>query len=252
MADSLVTSVDRNGVFDADVMPYDRTGYRQDLVLLDTCYLSWVGGLYRRSIHERFGFYDESFRAAGDTEFKNRVLPHIRSVHVPDVLGVFNNYPEERTTAHPRAEIEDLRAWYLWRTPAGMGYAFGKRPVEDAMALLRDCFGYRKSFTRHISTDFDLAASLARHIAARPDAPSSSQDILQTTHDAVALMRSIEVLPSSAGGRLGAARHTWSVVREFRKSRATRHAALLGLPATPFHEVFNDNRYEQHWWSWSG
>jgi glycosyltransferase involved in cell wall biosynthesis len=252
MADSLVTSVDRNGVFDADVMPYDRTGYRQDLVLLDTCYLSWVGGLYRRSIHERFGFYDESFRAAGDTEFKNRVLPHIRSVHVPGVLGVFNNYPEERTTAHPRAEIEDLRAWYLWRTPAGMGYAFGKRPVEDAMALLRDCFGYRKSFTRHISTDFDLAASLARHIAARPDAPSSSQDILQTTHDAVALMRSIEMLPSSAGGRLGAARHTWSVVREFRKSRATRHAALLGLPATPFHEVFNDNRYEQHWWSWSG
>lgn len=252
MADSLVTSVDRNGVFDADVMPYDRTGYRQDLVLLETCYLSWVGGLYRRSIHERFGFYDESFRAAGDTEFKNRLMPHIRSVHVPGMLGVFNNYPEERTTAHPRAEIEDLRAWYLWRTPAGMGYAFGKRPVEDAMALLRDCFGYRKSFTGHLSTDFDLAHSLARHIAARPDAPSSRRDLLQVTQDAVALMRSMELLPPSASGRLAAARHAWSVVREFRKARAARHAAVLGLPTTPFHEVFNDNRYEQHWWSWSG
>jgi len=252
MADSIVTSVDRHGILDADVMPYDRTGYRQDLVLLETCYLSWVGGLYRRSIHERFGFYDESFRAAGDTEFKNRIMPHIRSVHVPGMLGVFNNYPEERTTAHPRAEVEDLRAWYLWRTPAGMGYAFGKRPAEEATALLRDCFAYRKSFTGHISTDFDLADALARHLVARPDAPRLAADALRATTEALARMRMMELLPDAAGGRLGAARHAWSLVREFRKDRAARHAALLGLPGTPFHEVFNDNRYEQHWWSWSG
>lgn len=252
MADSLVTSVDRRGVFDADVMCYDRTGYRQDLVLLETCYLSWVGGLYRRSIHDRFGFYDESFRAAGDTEFKNRIMPHIRSAHVPGVLGVFNNYPEERTTAHPRAEIEDLRAWYLWRTPAGMGYAFGRRPVEDALALLRNCFGYRKSFCGHLSTDFDLAEALARHIAARPDAPSLASGALQATASALARLRDLELLPNPAAGRIAAARQVWSVVREFRGERAARHAALLGLPGTPLHEVFNDNRYEQHWWSWSG
>ena len=101
MADSLVTDVDAAGVYAGDVMAYDRTGYRQDLVYLETCYLSWVGGLYRRSIHDRFGYYDESFRAAGDTEFKNRIMPHIRSVHVPRMLGVFNNYPEARTTASP-------------------------------------------------------------------------------------------------------------------------------------------------------
>jgi glycosyltransferase involved in cell wall biosynthesis len=252
MADSLVTSVDRDGVFDADVMPYNRTGYRQDLVLLETCYLSWVGGLYRRSIHDRFGFYDESFRAAGDTEFKNRIMPHIRSVHVPGMLGVFNNYPEERTTQHPRAEIEDLRAWYLWRTPAGMDYAFGRRPVEEALTLLRDCFAYRKSFTGHISTDFDLAASLARHIEKRPDAPGSAADMLRASIDALARMRQVELLPSTAGGRMSAARHTWSVVRDFRQNKAASHAALFGLPEKPFHEVFNDNRYEQHWWSWSG
>lgn len=252
MADSLVTSVDRNGIFDADVMPYDRTGYRQDLVLLETCYLSWVGALYRRSIHERFGFYDESFRAAGDTEFKNRIMPHIRSVHVPGVLGVFNNYPEERTTQHPRAEIEDLRAWYLWRTKAGMDYAFGGRPVEDAAALLRDCFAYRKSFTGHISTDFDLADSLARHIASRRDAPGFAPAALAATTEALARLRGVELLPRGITGGLGAARHTWAAVREFRRDRAARHAALLGLPGTPFHEIFNDNRYEQHWWSWSG
>lgn len=252
MADSLVTSVDRNGVFDADVMPYDRTGYRQDLVLLETCYLSWVGGLYRRSIHERFGLYDETFRAAGDTEFKNRIMPHIRSVHVPGVLGVFNNYPEERTTQHPRAEIEDLRAWYLWRTPAGMDYAFGRRPIEEAMALLRDCFGYRKSFAGHISTDFDLADSLARHIAARADAPDFAPQAMRVTGEALARLRMVDLLPPAAASPIGAMHQTWSAIREFRASRARRHAALLGLPDKPFHEVFNDNRYEQHWWSWSG
>lgn len=251
IANSLVTSVDRHGVFDADVMAYDRTGYRQDLILLDTCYLSWVGGLYRRSVHDRFGFYDESFRAAGDTEFKNRILPHIRSVHVPGMLGVFNNYPDERTTQHPRAEIEDLRAWYLWRTPAGMEYAFGRRPVEDAVALLRDCFAYRKSFTNHISTDFDLAEALARHISARTDAPAFAPEALRATTEALARLRGVELLPRSTTGRVGAVRHTWTAMVEFRTSRAAHHASVLGLPGRPVHEIFNDNRYEQHWWSWS-
>ena len=58
-------------------MPYDRRKYQQDLVYLETCYLSWVGALYRRSIHDRFGYYDGSFRGAGDTEFKSRILPFI-------------------------------------------------------------------------------------------------------------------------------------------------------------------------------
>jgi glycosyltransferase involved in cell wall biosynthesis len=252
MADSLVTNVDRHGVYDSDVMPYDRRGYRQDLVYLETCYLSWVGGLYRRSIHDRFGWYDESYRAAGDTEFKNRVMPHIRSVHVPGMLGVFNNYPEERTTAHPRAEIEDLRAWYLWRTPAGMDYAFAQRPAEDAAALLRDSLGYRKSYCGHISTDFDLAESLALHLATRRDAPAFAAEAVAAVQEALAALRGIELLPTEVGVGGGAMLHVGREIRAFRGPRAERHARLLGLPGSPFHEVFNDNRYEQHWWSWSG
>ena len=188
IADSLVTTVDRDGVFNADVMPYDRRGYRQDLVYLETCYLSWVGGLYRRSIHDRFGWYDESFRAAGDTEFKCRILPHIRSVYVPRMLGVFNNYPEARTTQHPRAEIEDLRAWYLWRSAAGMHYAFARRPAADAVALLRDSLSYRKSYCAHLSTDFDLADALAEFLATRPDAPAWARRIRPQTAAALAFL----------------------------------------------------------------
>ncbi|MDE3075923.1 MAG: glycosyltransferase, partial [Chloroflexota bacterium] len=101
MADSIVTALDKRGIFDRDVMKYDRAGYRHDWHYLDCTFLSYVGGVYRRSIHDRLGYYDESFRAAGDTEFKNRTLPFISSKHVPLPLGVFNNYPDDRTTESP-------------------------------------------------------------------------------------------------------------------------------------------------------
>jgi len=242
---------DENGVFDSDVMPYDRTGYSQDLVYLETCYLSWVGALYRRSIHDRFGYYDESFRAAGNTEFKNRVMPHIRSMHVPMMLGVFNNHPEERTTQHPRAEIEDLRAWYLWRTPAGMGYAFADRPVEDAMTLLRRSLGYRKSFCGHLSTDFDLAYSLAKHVSLRPDAPASMHNMLPAARQALELMKGMEQLPTAMPGKLSAMAFAGRRVVDFRRRIAGEHQKIFGLSEVPHYEIFNDNRYEQHWWSWS-
>ena len=253
MADSLVTNVDRHGVYDSDIMPYDRRGYLQDLVYLDTTYLSWVGGLYRRTIHDRFGYYDETFRAAGDTEFKNRIMPHIRSVRVPKMLGVFNNYPEERTTQSPRAEIEDLRAWYLWRTAGGLRYAFDQRPAEDATALLRTALNYRKAFCGHYSSDFDLASALSVYLAGRPDAPEGAATLQDEMANTIGLMRSIEMLPANIMSRprgFGTAAWVYRRVQQVRQLGA-RHRQLLDLPVTPTYEVFNDNRHEQHCWSWS-
>lgn len=253
MADSIVTNVDKHGVYDNDIMVYDRTGYRQDLVYLETCYLSWVGALYRRSIHDRFGYYDEGFRAAGDTEFKNRVMPHIRSIHIPAPLGIFNNYPEERTTQHPRAEIEDLRAWYLWRSAAGMDYAFGQRAPEDAAALLRDCFGYRKSYCGHLSTDYDLAAALSDHLMRREDRPDWAAAAWQETRRALALIRGFEEVPDDVRRPgSGIPRRIWGVGQlRAAQAQARRQRERLGLESDPPFQVFNDNRYEQHWWSWS-
>ena len=167
MTNSLVTAVDDKGLYQRDIMPYDRTGAGKDHVYLETCYLSWVGGMYRKSIHDRFGYYDEDFGAAGDTEFKNRILPHINVKFVDSGLGLFLNYPEGQTTLSPRAEIEDLRAWYMHRTPGGVRYAFENRPVEDAEALLCQTLGYRKSFCRHISSDIEYGSYLSRYIRTR-------------------------------------------------------------------------------------
>jgi glycosyltransferase involved in cell wall biosynthesis len=247
MADSIVTEVDRTGVFSRDIMSYDRTGYRHDWHYLDCTFLSYVGGLYRRSIHDRFGYYDESFRAAGDTEFKNRILPYIKTKYVPRVLGVFNNYPEERTTQHPRAEIEDLRAWYLHRTLAGVSYAFENRPQQDAVDLLKDTLAYRKCYCQHLSTDIDLADSLAGYLARRfGDAK------WQGTHSAVreilGIFQKFEQLHYSDKVE----RDQIAFVRSYRKIQSLAKGVAQAIEAgrPPAFDVFHDNRYEQHWWAW--
>lgn len=248
MSDSIVTELDKRETLSHDIMKYDRRGYRQDWHYLDSTFLSYVGGLYRKSIHDRVGYYDESFRAAGDTEFKNRVLPFIQTKYVSKTLGVFNNYPEERTTQHPRAEIEDLRAWYLFRTRAGVSYAFDQRPEEQAFLLLQDALRYRKCYCEHWSTDLDLAASLARYLAERGKGRGAVQR-QKAIDDLLRQFRALELMRNrpSTLGLLGDFSNVWTYVRDAR----TKHKSLFSLNEMPAYNILNDNRYEQHWWSWS-
>jgi glycosyltransferase involved in cell wall biosynthesis len=252
MANSLVTAVDEKGLFKNDIMAYDRSGAGKDHCYLETSFLSWVGGMYRKTIHERFGYYDEAFRGAGDTEFKNRILPHINVRFVDKMLGLFLNYPDGQTTASPMAEIEDSRAWYLYRTPAGVRYAFENRPVEDAEALLRLCLGYRKSYCRHISTDFEYAALLADYILTRNPDSALAKTLSPGLDEMLDHLRAIEfsdTMPSrpQAMGRLYRA---WRAATRNRQSHRTALTALGGHEAQPQYKILNDNRFEQHSWLW--
>ena len=243
---SLVTNVDRQGNWLNDVMLYDRRGYVQDLVYLDTCYLTYVGGLYRRNIHARFGYYDSSFRGAGDTEFKNRVLPYIQSKMVNRVLGIFGNYPHQRTTQSPLAEIEDLRAWYLHRTLAGVRYAFNQRSPEEAETLLYHTLAYRKSFYNHLSTDFDYAYNVSQFLAAKhPNSPLLKYFTgIKTMLNA---HRNLEYLPDLPS--LSYINRVWQTHNLAQKT-AVEHqniARSLGKDNFSFnYQLFNDNRFEQH------
>src|SRR5438477_586064 len=71
---AIITEVNRTGGFVRDVMAYNRRFDNAVLHYLDTCYIGYAGALYRRSLHDRVGYYDDRFRAAGDTEFKNRAM----------------------------------------------------------------------------------------------------------------------------------------------------------------------------------
>ena len=243
---SLVTEVDSDCSWIKDIMPYYRKEYKQDLVYLETCYLSWVGALYRRSIHKRFGYYDSSFRGAGDTEFKSRVLPFIKSKIVDCTLGVFWNYPDERTTQSPAIEIEDMRAWYIHRTLGGIRYAFANRSTEDVENLIYLCLCYRKSYCVHTSTDLEYAYNLCLYL--KEICPQSK--VLKYFSGIETLLksyRSLDCLPSlSQWSPLKKILEVRKVAAKIQKEHRSSWNKDLSLGLEPTYTIFNDNRHEQH------
>jgi len=248
MANSLVTAVEENGVYKHDIMPYIRDGANKDHTYLETCYLSWVGGMYRKTLHDRFGYYDETFGAAGDTEIKNRILPHIKVKFIPIMLGLFLNYPDGQTTASPKAEIEDLRAWYVHRTPGGVRYAFESRPVEDAEKLLCTALGYRKSYCGHMSCDIEYASYLAQYIKMREPSSSVADSVLPGLEKMLSQLRSLEFAERAPSrlGSMNALIGVWRCASQFQR----QHRDALKSTSWPCYSVLNDNRYEQHSWLW--
>lgn len=250
MADSLIVNVDSAGAYVSDVMTYSRADATRDLTFLETCYVSWVGGLYRRNIHERFGLYDPSFRAAGDTEFKNRVLKNLKVEFVPQVLGLFINYPEERTTQSPRAELEDMRAWYLHRSVRGVHYLMREQKDEDVFALLKACLRYRKSFRHDMSTDFSMAESLVHELDRRGYRPDLIKPLIDDFRQARHNFHRLELLPRVTKGHRTAYAAEALAVRRFFSQLNTRHRALFPDIPDLRYEIVSDNRYEQHFWPW--
>ncbi len=241
-ANSLVTNVNERGHWLNDIMIYDRTGYRPAYVYLETCYLSWVGALYRRDIHDRFGMYDGSFRAAGDTEFKNRVLPFLKTKAIPETLGIFWNYPSGQTTCSPRAELEDLRAWYLHRTQAGIRRAVKRDDVAEIEDWVVAALKYRKSYCSHFSTDVEFAFNATSVLKERfPDSP------LSKLHGGLASMlsayRASDWLSKISPAAL---RQALLQVSQLAEQIAAQHVQIAGMRVQPAYRVFNDNRHEQH------
>lgn len=155
VGNTIVMNLDKNNYYKNDVMKHVRNDAKKELTYLETCYTYWVGGMYRKSIHERFGYYDSTFRVAGDTEFKSRILKFINVAYINKNLGIFLNYPDERKSESPLAEIEDLRAWYIYRTVQGLDYQFEKYDIKQLKNFFYENFVYRKSYGTELSYDFN-------------------------------------------------------------------------------------------------
>jgi len=229
-------------------MTYNRSNFEQNLVYLDTCYLTYVGGLYRKNIHNRFGFYDESFKGAGDTEFKNRVLPYIKTALVDDVWGVFWNYPDERTTQNYFTELEDLRAWYLYRSLGGIEYAFGEKNQQEVENLLLSCLNYRKSFLETNSTDVDLAWQLMQYLEQKYPLSKylAIKENLKIIHHIIFFLENIndykKIYINLFKQYLDFEKNYIEIIKKIIK--------LIEIDLRDNNFLFNDNRYEQHFYSW--
>ena len=242
---SLVTNVSSNGSWVEDVMLYERSGFHPFHIYLETCYISWVGAMYRKSIHDRFGYYDDSFRAAGDTEFKCRIGPFIQMKTLPKTLGIFWNHPEERTTQSPLAELEDLRAWYLFRTPEGMEYALQGKDQDFIQQALLLCLKYRKSYSSKFSTDIILASAVAGVLQNR-----FPQSRLTPLHGVLEKLR--QTFENFDREDFSSSNNLLELRAEFSRNRKPLIALLaaLGLKDYANFHIKNDNRYEQHNMLW--
>jgi glycosyltransferase involved in cell wall biosynthesis len=234
MASSLVCAANATGGYDADKMLFDRRDAHQDMTYLDTTYVSWVGGLYRRTVHERFGYYDPRFRAAGDTEFKMRVLHHLRVDFVPLTLGQFLDYPDDRASASIQAEVEDSLAWYAHRTPAGFGLIADQLPTVRLENLLRWCAGRRKCYSQQDRTDVEMGIILAGLLHARPDCRLDAAAVLGFFENIRSHLRAHDAGDQRAG-------FSW-------RNANSVGAALLGAAGAI--APYTDNRFDQHSWFW--
>jgi hypothetical protein len=239
-ANCRLTEVNEQGDWQRDLFNYDRSGYCQGIEYLETGYLSFVGAMLRKSIHDRFGYYDASFRGAGDTEFKNRVLPFIRTRILPRTLGLFLNYPELRMTDHPRTEIEDLRAWHLHRTPAGIDYAWSPRTLDDACRLAWLALRFRKSYQQKTATDFEYAARLVewlRHRDVRHEIPTRTDELFLAA-------RSLDEPPDSMTPA------SMAIRKACRTIRTVEQLHRRSVPATRY-DYFNDDRFDHFKTIWT-
>jgi len=246
MGNTLSTDVDQYGVFIKDKFVYNRSGATKYHVYLETCYLSWVSGMYRKSIHDNFGFYDEEFRASGDTEFKNRVLKNINVEFIDETLGVFMDYPEVRATGSPVAEVEDSRAWYLFRTGDGIEYLFEYENLETCINVFKLSICYRKSYKTELSSDLLFALNMAKFVESKfknSAIPAEIIKSLQYLVDSIINLQSCEK-NFTLGGYFRLLNYY------FCKSKFKRRLRIFDEKLQTLDYLIVDNMFEQHSWIW--
>ena len=246
IGNSLVTAVDPSGVWKQDVMLYDRSGYQETLPYLETCYLSWVGALYRRTIHDRCGYYDPTFAAAGDTEFKTASCLPSAARPCRERWASSGTIPTSGRRKVPAPNWKTSAPWYLHRTAAGVNYAFAGRDPQTALGLFHACLRYRKSYCTHESTDVEYGSHLAAWLADRAPHRLQAQQA-EAVRQVLADYRGLDWLPHIS--RFAAA---GQVLRVRRQAAQTGRRQRAGLPqaVAPLYNIFNDNRYEQHQHVW--
>jgi len=67
-----------------------------------SCFQMW-----RRSIHETIGYYDEQFKCSADFDFQIRVALHFPMVKTPDILGISLENQPHKLSANGLQELEN-------------------------------------------------------------------------------------------------------------------------------------------------
>jgi len=94
--------------------------------------------MWRRELHNTLGYFDESFKAAGDYDFNLRFALAAKALHIREHLGAFREHTNSITRRDDTVHRENKRLAQKWRTPALIEALYekegitGKNPLEKA------------------------------------------------------------------------------------------------------------------------
>ncbi len=107
-------------------------------VLLFGCYIG-PQPMWRKSIHEQYGYFDERFVSSGDWEFWLRIAETTKFQHIAEVLGLYLRSPEsiehrnvEKRRREDQAIFDKYSAKYLRGNVVAMQSALEKLQQVDA------------------------------------------------------------------------------------------------------------------------
>jgi glycosyltransferase involved in cell wall biosynthesis len=73
--------------------------------------------MWRKSLHNTYGYFDESFSASGDWEFWLRIAEGTKFLHIPEYLGVYLRSPRSLEHQNAGKRIEEDRKIYRTYIP---------------------------------------------------------------------------------------------------------------------------------------
>lgn len=73
--------------------------------------------LWRRTVHDTVGFFDEGYRACADWDFDIRLAAAFRGVHVPETLGLYLEHEAAITFRDDTMTRENDRVQRRWQNP---------------------------------------------------------------------------------------------------------------------------------------
>ena len=115
-ADVIITETE-NETFEK----HTRTGQYQwpdfDRVVLSIGCFIGPQPMWRKSLHDRYGYFDERFSASGDWEFWLRIAVGTRFLHIPEFLGVYLRSPHSLEHQNAGKRIEEDRSVYKTYIP---------------------------------------------------------------------------------------------------------------------------------------
>ncbi|TAN45967.1 MAG: glycosyltransferase [Nitrospirae bacterium] len=132
-ADLIVTECE-NETFDRHTKSdeYAWSDWSRNMLLDKGCFIG-PQPVWRRAVHDIYGFFDESLTVSGDYEFWLRISQTFDFMHIKIPLGLYLKSPYSIEHSNEKTkEMEDYRVISMYRTAAEEGTLVKFRPLEKA------------------------------------------------------------------------------------------------------------------------